>query len=260
MRASHLFVGFVTLGVFACGGSNGPHIIIDANVPDSPPDAFVCSQKGTLNGTSALDFGTNTTANPIPGAVPSGGTELTVEAIVTFQDAPTDGFIIFLLDRKGVFATTAGEAGLFETPPAVGSYAIDNDSNFGFGIDFVDNVVDNGDGTVSIDPHQVQVLGAETPGMVKIDSWMTAAVPNGTSVVGATFTNGTYDGFNVLADGSLDQAGNGCTIVLQNLQFTNMHIKWQTGAFPTSFAPTLKHERYFGPRTVTAPIFHMDRN
>jgi hypothetical protein len=139
------------------------------------------------------------------------------------------------------------------------AFPIDTDANFGFGIDFVDGVVDNGDGTVSISPVQVQVLGAETPGTVKIDSWTPAAVVNGKTTIGATFTNGTYDGFNVLADGSLDQAGNGCTILLQNLQFINMTVLWPA-TFPATLAPHIVQKPYYGPRTITAPIFKMDRN
>jgi hypothetical protein len=257
MRAFSLFLGFgsVSAGLMACGG--GGSKLIDASVPDSPPDAFVCAQRGTLNIPTPLDF---SIGGQVQGAVPtSGPQQLTVQVIVTFNGAPTTGFLIRQRNNTGVFAAGTGKAGRFETPPALGTYAMDTSANFGFGIEFVNGITVTGS-TGTVMATQVQLLDGTAGGTVKIDTWTPAANPGGTTTIGATFTNATFKGFNVNADGSLDLAGNGCDVTLQNVQFTGMSVKWQAGVFPTSVVSSLTSQPSFDPGTLHGiPVFPIDR-
>jgi hypothetical protein len=228
MRASHLIAALPVLaaGVLGCGGGS-------SNKPP-PVDAFACAQSGTLNSPTPLDFSQGT--GQAPGAVPMGGTQLTVSVIITTTAAGDRGFFMDQVNGGGVFTTAAGKAGRFETPPAPGTYPLDTDNDFGFTIDFVDGVTRTGS-TASARPTQVALLDPTAGGTLRIDSFTPAAVPGGTSTIAATITNAKFKGFNVIANGMLDQAGNGCDITLQNFQFTGLSVKWQAAAFPTAIAP-----------------------
>lgn len=227
-------LGFVgaSAGIFACGGSsNGSSADSgsDAGTPDSAAvldAATVCAQSGTLNPTAPLDF----TTTKLTGTAPTGD-QLTVVVVVTFSSAPTTGFVIIQRNTAGVFAAATGAAGRFETPPVLGSYPMDTDDQLGFGIDFVDGITTNTDGTVTIKPTQVQVLDPTAGGTVKLDRWTAKATPGGTTTIGATITNATFRGFNTDTSGNI-VAANGCDVTIQNLQFTNMTVTWQTAAFP----------------------------
>jgi hypothetical protein len=219
-------------GVIACSGSDQSTTPLDAPPPPPdtpskpPPDAGVtCSQQGTLNVTAPLDFKGLMT----PGRVPNGRTQLAVSVVVTFTNAPATGFVIFQSNNLGVFAT--GKAGRFEQPPATGTYAMDTDASAGFGIDFVDGITHNADGTLSIQPKQVAVLDSTLGGTVRIDTWAPAAKVGGTSTIGATVSNARFKGFNALPNGSLGSA-NGCDIMVQNFQFKNLIAQWQATPFP----------------------------
>jgi hypothetical protein len=258
MRASRLAVCLLMClfgsGAIACSGSNQSAIPIDAPPPppdtpaNPPPDAGgTCAQRGTLNATTALDF---STAGQVQGGVPANGTELTVAVVVTTNTARTMGLIIGQRNNTGVFATATGKAGRFEKPPATGLYAMDTDASFGFGIDFVDGLTVNPDGTVSIQPTEIALLDPVAGGSVRIDTWTPAATPGGTSTIGATFSNARFKGFNILANGSRDPTGNGCDILVQNLQFKNLSVKWQTAPFPANVTARLPPPPDFAPRTL----------
>src|SRR5581483_640085 len=118
--------------------------------------------------------------------------------------------------------------------PATGLYALDTAMSSGFLIEFFDGFGKNPDGSTSFLPTQVALLDPFAGGSVRIDTWTPAAVPGGTSRIGATFSNARFRGFNLLANGDLDLAGNGCDILLQNLQFKNLSVKWQTAPFPAN--------------------------
>jgi hypothetical protein len=224
MRVSHPVLALLAAGVLGCGGSSKPTQV------DAAPVA--CAQSGTLNATAPLDFSQGGQA---PGAVPPMGTQLTVSVIVTTTAQADRGFFMDQVNNGGVYTTAAGKAGRFETPPAPGTYPLDTDNNFGFTIDFVDGVTQSGN-TASAKPTQVALLDPAAGGTLKIDSF-TPAVPGGTSTIAATITNAKFKGFNVLANGMLDQTGNGCDITLQKFQFTGLSVKWQTAAFPAAVAP-----------------------
>jgi hypothetical protein len=262
MRASRLAVCLLMClfgsGVVACSGSDQRAIPIDAPPPppdtpsnppppNPPPDAGVtCAQRGTLNATTALDFSTA----QVPGRVPANGTELMVAVVVTTNPARTMGFVIAQRNNTGVFASATGKAGRFEKPPATGLYAMDTDGSFGFAIDFVDGITVNADGSVSIRPTQIALLDPIAGGSVRIDSWTPAATPGGTSTIGATVSNAKFKGFNVLANGSQDPVGNGCDILVQNLQFKNLSVKWQTAPFPENVTARLPLPPDFAPWTL----------
>jgi len=250
MRAFSRFLGFVgaSAGLMACGS--------EKKVVDASPDSFVCAQSGILNSMTALDFSTGA---QVQGAVPTGGTQLVAQALITFNNAPTTGFLIVQRNNTGVFAAGTGKAGRFETPPARGTYPMDTDANIGFGIEFVNGITVSG-GTGTVMATQVQLLDGTVGGTVKIDTWTPAATPGGTTTIGATFTNAKFKGFNVKADGSLDLTGNGCDVTLQNFQFTGMSVKWQAAVFPTSVVPSLTSQPSFDPRTLPGiAVFPMDR-
>ena len=249
MRASPSILALLAAGLGACGGGGKP-VLIDAP-PPPPIDAFACSQKGMVGSATALDFSKG--GGAATGAVPAMGTqELTVSAIITNSAAPTNGLIIIQINNAGVYGAGATAAGRFEKPPTPGTYPMDPDQTLGFGIDFVDGVTSNGDGTASVRAKQVAVLdtSAGAGGTVKIDSFTPLAVPGGTTTIAATITNAKFKGFNVLADGSLDQAGNGCDMTITNLQFINLSVKWQATPFPVSFAPPQPTPPDFGPKTI----------
>jgi hypothetical protein len=227
MRASHLITArprplpvLLAAGVLGCGGGG-------SKAP--PVDAFACAQSGMLNSPMPLDFSQG--GGQAPGAVPMGETQLTISVIVTTTAAGDRGFFMDQVNGGGVFTAAAGKAGRFETPPAPGTYPLDTDTDFGFTIDFVDGVTRSGN-TASAQPTQVALLDPAAGGTLRIDSFTPAAVPGGTSTIAATITNAKFKGFNVLASGMLDQAGNGCDVTLQNFQFTGLGVKWQAGAFP----------------------------
>lgn len=229
MRISHLVFSLLGAGVLGCGGSSKA-------TPDGPPpiDAFACAQSGTLSAAMPLDF----SKGQAQGAVPPNGTQLTVTVIVSSASMPDRGFVLIQVNNGGLYSGAAGKAGRFETPPAPGSYPMDPDMDLGFGIDFVDGITQNTtNGTAMARPTQVALLDPTAGGTVRIDSFTPAAVPGGTSTIGATITNAKFKGFNVLASGNLDMTGNGCDITLQNLQFTGLSVKWQTAAFPAIVAP-----------------------
>jgi hypothetical protein len=243
MQVSRLFLGALTgvAGLAACGGGGGAKLLDAA--PDSPPDAFVCAQKGTLTGNQVLDFATGggqaegaapmvTTANPTP--------QLTVEAVVTTTTARDRGFLIVQVNNGGMYSPDVGKAQRFENPPVVGSYPMDTDNDVGFVIDFVNGISSNADSTVNIDATQVQLLD-DSPGAggtVHLDSWDTLATPGGFTLIGATITNAKFKGYNVLpgTTGQVDPAGNGCDITLTTLTFTNLKVHWQTTPFPQNVA------------------------
>jgi hypothetical protein len=230
MRASHLVLSLLGAGSLGCGSS--------ASRPDAPPpvDAFVCSQSGTLNAPTPLDFSQG--GGQAQGAVSANGSQLQVSIIVTSTSQPDRGLFIIQVNNAGVFSTAAGKAGRFEQPPTPGSYPMDPDMSLGFGIDFVDGVTHNmTNGTASAHPNQVALLDMTAGGTVRIDTFTPGAMPGMTSTIGATITNAKFKGFNVLPSGALDMAGNGCDITLQNLQFTGLSVKWQTLAFPPIIAP-----------------------
>lgn len=245
MRASHLVISLALslpgAGVLGCGGGSAK--------PDAPPpvDAFVCSQLGTLNIAMPLDFSQGGQAS---GAVRTGGTQLEVSIIVTSSSQPDRGFFIIQRNGAGVFGSAAGAAGRFEKPPAPGSYPMDADMNLGFGVDFVDGVVHNGNGTASASPRQVALLDT-TGGTVKIDSFTPAATPGGSTTIGATITNAKFKGFNV-NNGSVDPAGNGCDITVTNLAFTGLSVKWQATPFPAIAPP--RPEPAARPELAVRPI------
>ncbi|HEX3758606.1 MAG TPA: hypothetical protein VHW23_07850 [Kofleriaceae bacterium] len=251
MRASCLIACSFVSGAIACGGSSDKPTLLDAAPPDT---ATVCSQSGTVTTQAPVNFGTG--GGQAQGTVPMGDTELTVTAVVT--STPTTGLLIVMVNNAGVFGAGATAAGRFEKPPTPGTYPMDPDANVGFGIDFVDGITTNTDGTVSINPKQVAILDTTAGGTVKIDSWTPGAAQGGTSTIAATFTNAKFIGHNVLPTGALDQTGNGCDITLQNLQFTNLTVKWQTAAFPANLtgAPAVASgvapqvPRSFAPRTL----------
>lgn len=231
MRASRLVISLVLsllgAGVLGCGGGSAR--------PDAAPpvDAFACSQMGTLNIATPLDF----SQGQAQGAVPASGAtqQLEVSIIVTSQSQPDRGFFILQVNNGGLFSGTAGKAGRFEKPPTPGSYPMDPDASLGFGMDFVDGVVHNGNGTASATPKQVALLDT-AGGTVRIDSFTPAATPGGTSTLGATITNAKFKGFNIV-NRVLDPAGNGCDITVQNLAFTGLSVQWQAAPFPTIVAP-----------------------
>jgi hypothetical protein len=193
----------------------------------------------------ALDF---SSVGQVQGGVPASGTELTIAVVVTTNAARTMGFLIGQRNNAGVFAT--GNAGRFEKPPATGLYAMDTDASFGFGIDFVDGINVNPDSTVSIHPTQVALLDPVAGGSVRIDTWTPAATPGGTSTIAATFSNAKFKGFNILANGSRDVAGNGCDIVVQNFQFKNLSVRWQTAPFPANVTARLSAPPDFAQQTL----------
>jgi hypothetical protein len=226
MRTCHLILSLLGAGVLGCGGSSSATI-------DAPPpiDAFACAQRGTVNATAPLDFSTGGQAQ---GAVPATGTQLSVSALIFNNAVPTTGLIILQVNNGGVFSAAAGKAGRFELPPAPGTYPLDTDLNvvtLGFGIDFV-NGINRGAAGTTINPTQVALLDATAGGTVRIDSWTPAATPGGTSTIAATFTNAKFKGYNVISGSTIDTAGNGCDIMIQNLQFTGLSVKWQATAFP----------------------------
>jgi hypothetical protein len=226
MRASHLVLSLLGAGVLGCGGNSAAQI-------DAPPpiDAFACAQRGTVNATAPLDFAQGGQAQ---GTVPPSGTQLSVSALIFNNAVPTTGLLILQVNNGGVFSAAAGKAGRFEQPPAPGTYPLDTDLNvvtLGFGIDFV-NGINRGAGGTTINPTQVALLDATAGGTVRIDSWTPAATPGGTSTIGATFTNAKFKGYNVVSGSTIDTAGNGCDIMIQNLQFTGLSVKWQATAFP----------------------------
>jgi hypothetical protein len=228
MRASHLVLSLLGAGVLGCGGSS-------PSKPDAPPpvDAFACSQSGTLNVAAPVDF----SQGQAQGAVPATGSQLQVSVIVTSSSQPDRGFFILQVNNGGLFSAAAGKAGRFEKPPTPGSYPMDPDMSLGFGMDFVDGVTHNTtNGTASASPKQVALLDMTAGGTVRIDSFTPGAMPGMTSTIGATITNAKFKGFNV-ANGVIDQAGNGCDITVQNLQFTGLSVKWQTLAFPPIIDP-----------------------
>jgi hypothetical protein len=230
MRAFHLVLSLLGAGVLGCGGSS-------AQVDAPPPiDAFACAQRGTVNATDPLDFSTGGQAQ---GTVPQGGTQLSVSALVFNNAAPTTGLLILQVNNGGVFSAAAGKAGRFEQPPALGTYPMDTDLNavtLGFGIDFV-NGINRGNGTTTINPTQIALLDATAGGTVRIDSWNPAATPGGTTTIAATFTNAKFKGYNVVSGTTIDPAGNGCDVTIQNLQFTGLTVKWQAAAFPAAAPP-----------------------
>jgi hypothetical protein len=229
MRASHLIIiSLLGAGVLGCGGGSPSR-------PDAPPpvDAFACSQSGTLNIAAALDF----SGGQAQGAVPTTGTQLQVSIIVTSSSQPDRGFFIIQANNGGLFSSATGKAGRFEQPPTPGSYPMDSDASLGFGMDFVDGVTHNGNGTASANPRQVALLDMTAGGTVRIDSFTPAAMPGMTTTIGATITNAKFKGFNVLSTGALDTAGNGCDITVQNLAFTGLSVKWQAAAFPPIIEP-----------------------
>jgi len=264
LRASRL--GFCSLicsfgsAVLACSSGDPTILPIDAPLPDTPsspppdtpsnprPDAGgTCAQRGTLNVTTALDF---STLGQVRAVVPAGDTRLTVVVIVPTDAARTMGFLIVQRNNTGVFAT--GAAGRFEDPPSLGFYAMDSDASIGFGIDFVDGIAVNADGSVSIHPTQVALLDPSAGGLVRIDDWTPAATPGGTSTIGATFSNARFKGFNILSNGSPDPAGNGCDIHVQNLQFRDLSVAWPIATFPANVTARLPPPPGFGPRTLDA--------
>jgi hypothetical protein len=230
MRVTHLFLGLFGLGagLTACGGGSGS--TIDAPAPSA--DAFVCAQMGTVTSTGPVAF-----SGEAQGSVPAGQKmQLEVDALVTLGNPPTVGFVIFQINNAGVFGAAAGKAGRFETPPVLGSYPMDAGMNLGFGIEFVNGVTVSSSG-VDIKPTQVQLLDPAAGGTVRLDMWAPAATPGGTTTIGATVTNATFKGFNIMANGAL--AENGCNMTIQNFQFTGLNVKWQMEAFPTAVAPAL---------------------
>jgi hypothetical protein len=139
-----------------------------------------------------------------------------------------------------VFSTATGKAGRFEKPPTPGSYPMDSDTSFGFGMIFVDGVTHNPtNGTASANPTQIALLDTTAGGTVRIDTFMPGAMPGMTSTIGATITNAKFKGFNIV-NGAM--VGNGCDITLQNLQFTGLAVTWQTLAFPPIIAPPTQPE------------------
>jgi hypothetical protein len=247
MRASRLVLSLVTslLGASAlgCGGGSAK--------PDAPPpvDAFACSQMGTLNLATPLDF----SQGQAQGAVPmTGGTQLQVTIIVTSSSQPDRGFFLLQVNNGGLFSGAAGKAGRFEKPPTPGSYPMDPDASLGFGIDFVDGVVHNSNGTASARPKQVALLDT-AGGTVRIDSFTPAATPDGTSTLGATITNAKFKGFNIV-NGAADPAGNGCDITVQNLAFSGLSVKWQAAAFPPIAPPPAQPDLAARPVLAARPI------
>ncbi|HEX3480369.1 MAG TPA: hypothetical protein VHT91_35370 [Kofleriaceae bacterium] len=254
MRASHLVISRVIppvisrvipllgAGVLGCGGSSPAK-------PDAPPpvDAFVCSQSGTVNAPTALDFSQGQAQGVAMNQAP-----LAVTVIVTSTSQPDRGFFIFQVNNGGVYSDAAGKAGRFEKPPMPGSYPVDPDMTAGFAIDFVDGVTHSGS-SASARPTQVALLDT-AGGTVRIDSFTPAATPGGTSTLGATITNAKFKGFNVLPTGNLDPAGNGCDVTVQNLAFTGLSVKWQTAPFPTSVAPPAQPDAAARPELAVRPI------
>jgi hypothetical protein len=247
MRASHLvlspILSLLGAGVLGCGGGSAK--------PDAPIDAFACAQSGTLNVATALDFSQGGQAN---GAVSATGTQqLTVSVIVTSRSQPDRGFFILQVNNGGVYSTATGKAGRFETPPTPGSYPMDPDMNLGFGMDFVDGVIQAGNGTASA-PHPTQIALLDTAGgTVRIDSFTPAAMPGMTSTIGATITNAKFKGYNMLPTG-IDPAGNGCDITVQNLAFTGLSVKWQATAFPPIAPPPAQPDLAARPDLAVRPI------
>jgi hypothetical protein len=228
MRASHLVLSLLGAGVLGCGGSSAAQI-------DAPPpiDAFACAQSGTVNLAAPLDFSGGGQAQ---GTVPAGRTQLSVSALIFNNAAPSTGLLILQVNNGGVFSAATGKAGRFEQPPAPGTYPLDTDLDvvtLGFGIDFV-NGITRGAGGTTINPTQVALLDATAGGTVRIDSWTPAATPGGTSTIGATFTNAKFKGYNVISGSTIDTTGNGCDVMIQNLQFTGLSVKWQAAAFPAA--------------------------
>lgn len=228
MRLSHSFVGYVTaLGLAACGGSKTPHVIIDADSTDAPPDAFQCIFKnpGMFNPSAPLDFSTG--MGQSMGQVPAGKTQLQTGANVNFVDennqADGTGFGILMVNRGGVFSTA--EAGDFEKPPTLATpFPMDEDDKAGFIIDFFDGLTASG-----LDPTQVYVLDSTigTP-TVTLDTFGKAVKATHTKI-GATTKTATFVGFNVDGD---DTQPNDCQIEIVNFTFTNLDVLWQTADFP----------------------------
>lgn len=255
MREFRRVLGLFSAGLMACGGSSNSGSPDARSIDAGGGGNTVCAQPASFNITTALDF---TNAGQAPGTVAQAGGQLEVDVLVTTNQAETAGFIMAQVNNAGLFSTATGKAGRFEKPPTLGTYALDADDSFGFGIDFVDGITQNADNTVTIKPTQVQVLDLAAGGMVKLDLWSPAATPGGTSTISATITNAKFKGFNVLADGSLSQTGNGCDITVQKLQFTNLNVKWQTAAFPAITAPVVS--RGHGARTFDrVAVFHLDQ-
>jgi hypothetical protein len=250
MRASHLVISrvipFLSAGVLGCGGGGSAR-------PDAPPpvDAFMCSQSGTLNATSVVDF--SQSSGQAQGAVPTNGTQLQVLALIFNNDT---GLIIRQVNNGGVFSAAAGKAGRFEQPPAPGTYPMDTDLNvvtLGFGIDFVNGIA-HGAGGTTINPTQVALLDATAGGTVRIDSFAPAATPGGTSTIAATITNAKFKGYNVISGSTVDTTGNGCDITLQNLQFTGLSVKWQAAAFPPIAPPPAQPDLAARPDLAAWPL------
>jgi hypothetical protein len=258
MRASHLagylFMCMFGCGVIACADSGQSPSSIDAppplGTPSAPPSTpppntgIVCAQQGTLNGTTVLDF---STLGQVPGRVAVNDTELSVAVLVTTDTARTKGFVIAQRNNTGVFSSANGSAGRFERPPATGVFAMDTDTSFGFAIDFVDGITPNPDGSLRIHPTQVALLDPVAGGSVRIDTWTPAATPGGASTISATISNARFRGYNILPNGNRDPAGNGCDILVQNLQFKNLSVKWQAAPFPANI--TALSPRDFAPWT-----------
>ena len=256
MLESRTFWGLFSVGLIACGGGSSSSTTTDAaKISDAPANSgVVCSQQGPINTTTALDF----SGGQAQGAAPTGGGPLEIDVVITTNMAGTVGLLMVQANTGGVYSAAAGKAGRFEKPPAVGTYPLDAEDTFGFGIDFVDGITSNADGTVNINPKQVQILDATAKGTVTIDAWSAAAVPNGTSTISATIANAKFIGHDVLADGSLSQTGNGCDITIQTLQFKNLSVKWQAAAFPAVTASAVAPRAHAARTLDGAAVFSLE--
>jgi hypothetical protein len=230
MRASRLVLSLLGPGVLGCGSSDS-----------SPPvDAFRCAQQGVVNVTEPLAF---PQGSPARSHLSPDGTRLLVARVVVSNANPTTGFQILQINNAGVFSGALGKAGRFELPPLPGVYPLDTEADFGFGVQFLDGI-----GPTTISPTQVALLDPSAGGTVHIDSWAPAAMPGGTTTIGATITNAKFKGYNVNGMGTVDSVGNGCDITLRNFQFTGLTVSWQTAPFPTAAPPSGP------PASLAAPL------
>jgi len=239
MRPLHL-VGSVSLaGLLACGGGSHPKIIDVAIPPDSPPDAFMCAfgtgrditTKNATNG--VIDFSTPPALVLNSVAAQDGKAEFSV--VLTFAAPDTDkGVLMAWHDAIGVFAATgAGTAGRFSKPPTAGTYPMDADATIGAGVDVVAGIVDNGDGTVSLQHlNQVYLLSNNPTAMFNLTRFTPAAVLNGTSQMDGAYSGATMTGHTLNpADGTdLTPSGNGCTVGIgmsAPLGWVKLGISWK---------------------------------
>ena len=225
-----------TLYVVACGGSSSkPDSGVVVHDSAGQPDAFTCA----LNATdlAALGSGVGLGSAQIPlaadGSGGSGQNELEVTLVVTGFSDPTVGIFFGLINSgSGVFSTA--EAGKFSGPPRTGTYAMDDDANWGAGFDIINGITDNGNGTVTIAATQAYLLDTSvgTP-QFQITSWTGALTANGKSNVGFQWTNATMDGGTVDSSGSFTQDSCMAALVL-GLQVQSAQITWPATIPPGS--------------------------